>query len=81
MSGNEYEELDKTLGKYTEDFEKIAVSKPLLDSDADKEAVAKELIGLTKEYDDGILFQFGEKLIVMGIATSRQAYKVLEMLR
>lgn len=35
----------------------------------------------TKEYDDGILFQFGEKLIVMGIATSRQAYKVLEMLR
>ncbi|MBP0970263.1 MAG: hypothetical protein J5744_08970 [Oscillospiraceae bacterium] len=34
-----------------------------------------------KEYDDGILFQFGENLIAMGIATSRQAYKVIQMLK
>ena len=34
-----------------------------------------------KEYDDGILFQFGEQLIAMGIATSRQAYHVIQMLR
>ena len=34
-----------------------------------------------KEYDDGILFQFGENLIAMGIATSRQAYQVIQMLK
>lgn len=34
-----------------------------------------------KEFDDGILFQFGETLIAMGIATSRQAYKVIQMLK
>ncbi len=71
MSGNEYEELDKTLGKYTEDFEKIAVSKPLLDSDADKEAVAKELIELTKEYDDG-----ETAIVFMGHGTDHPANSV-----
>ena len=34
-----------------------------------------------KEFDDGILFQFGEQLMALGIATSRQAYHVLQMLR
>ena len=34
-----------------------------------------------KEFDDGILFQFGETLIAMGIATSRQAYHVIQMLK
>ena len=34
-----------------------------------------------KEFDDGILFQFGEQLMALGIATSRQAYRVLQMLR
>lgn len=33
-----------------------------------------------KEYDDGILFQFGENLIAMGVATPRQAYQVIQML-
>ena len=34
-----------------------------------------------KEFDDGILFQFGELPVAMGIATARQAYLVLQMLR
>ena len=34
-----------------------------------------------KEFDDGILFQFGDLPVAMGIATSRQAYHVLQMLR
>jgi sirohydrochlorin cobaltochelatase len=53
MSGNEYDELTATLAKYTADFEKIEISAPLLTSDEDKLAVAKELINITKDYDDG----------------------------
>ena len=34
-----------------------------------------------KEFDDGILFQFGEQLMALGIATSRQAYQVIQLLR
>ena len=53
MSGNEYDELQATLAKYTADFEKIAVSEPLLTSDDDKTNVAKILVDITKDFDDG----------------------------
>ena len=53
MKGNEYDELMATLNKYNADFDKIAVSEPLLSSDEDKEAVAKSLIDITSEYDKG----------------------------
>lgn len=53
MKGNEYDELNATLAKYNQDFESITVGEPLLTSDEDKTAVAKVLIDLTKEYDDG----------------------------
>lgn len=33
------------------------------------------------EYDDGILFQFGERLIAMGIPTAKQAYRVIQILK
>jgi sirohydrochlorin cobaltochelatase len=71
MSGNEYDELSATLAKYNADFEKIAVSKPLLTSDEDKTAVAKELIELTKEYDDG-----ETAIVFMGHGTDHAANSV-----
>jgi sirohydrochlorin cobaltochelatase len=71
MNGNEYDELMATLNKYNADFDKIAVSEPLLTSDDDKEAVAKALIDVTKEYDDG-----ETAIVFMGHGTDHEANAV-----
>jgi sirohydrochlorin cobaltochelatase len=72
MSGNEYDELQATLAKYTQDFETpIQVSDPLLTSDEDKEAVAKALVEVTKEYDDG-----ETAIVFMGHGTDHEANAV-----
>ena len=68
MKGNEYDELNATLAKYNADFESIKVSEPLLSSDEDKTAVAKELINLTKDYDDG-----ETAIVYMGHGTDHKA--------
>jgi sirohydrochlorin cobaltochelatase len=71
MSGNEYDELVKTLDSYLNKFDKVEISKPLLTSDADKEAVAKELIDITKEYDDG-----ETAIVFMGHGTDHKSNSV-----
>ena len=71
MAGNEYDELVKALDSYTNKFDKIEISKPLLSSDEDKEAVAKELINLTKEYDDG-----ETAIVFMGHGTDHKSNSV-----
>ena len=71
MNGNEYDELNATLAKYNADFESIAVSEPLLTSDDDKTAVAKELVELTKDYDDG-----ETAIVFMGHGTDHKANSV-----
>ena len=43
MSGAEYDELKKEIDKYADKLD-IKYAKPLLDSDADKELVAKEVV-------------------------------------
>jgi sirohydrochlorin cobaltochelatase len=71
MNGNEYDELMATLNKYNADFDKIAVSEPLLTSDDDKDAVSKALIDVTKEYDDG-----ETAIVFMGHGTDHEANAV-----
>ena len=71
MSGNEYDELTATLAKYNADFEKIEISAPLLTSDEDKTAVAKILIDITKDYDDG-----ETAIVYMGHGTDHEQNKV-----
>lgn len=71
MNGNEYDELTATLNKYNADFEKIAISKPLLTSDEDKKDVAEDLIEITKQYDDG-----QTAIVFMGHGTDHEANAV-----
>ena len=53
MSGFEYTDLKDELDKYTGDFEKVALSDPLLTEDSDFEAVAQAIMAKTSAYDDG----------------------------
>ncbi len=71
MNGNEYDELVATLNKYNSDFEKIAISEPLLTSDDDKINVAKILMDITKDYDDG-----QTAIVYMGHGTDHEANSV-----
>ena len=71
MNGNEYDELTATLAKYNADFDQIAISEPLLTSDEDKTAVAKELVALTKDFDDG-----ETAIVFMGHGTDHPANAV-----
>ncbi len=53
MSGFEYNDVVDEIAGKSDAFEKVVISKPLLDSDADFDAVAKAIYEDTKSYDDG----------------------------
>ena len=53
MDGLEYNDLVEEAATYSDAFEKMAIGKPLLTSDADFDTVAKAIIKATAEYDDG----------------------------
>ncbi|MCR4821489.1 MAG: sirohydrochlorin cobaltochelatase [Treponema sp.] len=53
MNGFEYTDLQKTLSKYENKFSKVVLSKPLLTSDADFDAVAAAITAKTKQFDNG----------------------------
>lgn len=53
MDGLEYNDLVEEAATYSDAFEKIAIGKPLLTSDADFETVAKAITKATAEYNDG----------------------------
>ena len=53
MDGFEYTDLKKVLSKYENKFSKVVLSKPLLSSDADFDAVATAITKDTAKYDDG----------------------------
>lgn len=53
MDGFEYNDLVDEAAGYGDSFEKIAVGKPLLDSDEDFDAVVKAITNATADYDDG----------------------------
>ena len=53
MDGLEYNDLVEEAATYSDAFEKIAIGKPLLTSDADFDTVAKAITKATAEYDDG----------------------------
>ena len=53
MNGFEYTDLVDELAQYSDTFDKISIGEPLLTSDSDFEAVAKAIVQVTEEYDDG----------------------------
>jgi len=53
MNGLEYNDLVDEIAEFSDAFEKVAVSKPLLTRDEDFDAVAEAITKATKEYDDG----------------------------
>lgn len=53
MDGFEYNDLVDEVAGYGDSFEKIAIGKPLLDSDEDFAAVMKAITDATADYDDG----------------------------
>ncbi len=53
MHGFEYNDLVEELAEYSDAFDKIIISEPLLNTDDDFKAVAKAITNRTKEYDDG----------------------------
>lgn len=53
MDGLEYNDLVEEAAAYSDAFEKMAIGKPLLTSDADFDTVAKAITQATAEYDDG----------------------------
>ncbi len=53
MSGFEYNDVADEIAARADGFEKVVISKPLLDTDADFDAVAKAIYEDTKSYDDG----------------------------
>ncbi|MBR2832024.1 MAG: sirohydrochlorin cobaltochelatase [Oscillospiraceae bacterium] len=53
MSGFEYTDVQDTVAKYADSFEKIAIGTPLLTTDDDFARVADVIVEATREYDDG----------------------------
>ncbi|MCR5107847.1 MAG: sirohydrochlorin cobaltochelatase [Lachnospiraceae bacterium] len=53
MDGFEYNDLVKEVGNYSDAFEKVSVSKPLLSSDEDLDRVADIIAEAVSGYDDG----------------------------
>ena len=53
MDGLEYSDVVNEAAEFSDSFEKIAIGRPLLDPDADVEAVLKAITEATAEYDDG----------------------------
>ena len=53
MAGKEYTDVQSSLDKVKDKFEKTALGRPLLDTDDDYEAVIKAIVDATKSYDDG----------------------------
>lgn len=52
MAGFEYQDVVKEVEAYRNRFEKVYLSAPLLDSDADYDAVIAAIVGRTAAYDD-----------------------------
>ena len=53
MNGFEYTDLRDALENYTDKFDKLVLSDPLLTDDSDFEAVANAIVDRTASYDDG----------------------------
>ena len=53
MDGIEYTEVIDKVADYTDAFQKVAISKPLLATDDDFKRVEQAIVDWTKEYDDG----------------------------
>ncbi len=79
MNGHEYTDIETTLAKYADSFEKIELAKQLLDTDEDFEAVISAITDATTDYDDG-----ETAIVYMGHGTtadSNSSYaKIQEML-
>ena len=53
MNGIEYDELSSKVASYSDAFDKVVISEPLLTSDDDFKRVENAIVDWTKEYDDG----------------------------
>ena len=53
MNGIEYDELSGKVASYSDAFDKVVISEPLLTSDDDFKRVENAIVDWTKEYDDG----------------------------
>ena len=53
MSGYEYNDVIDEIAQYADAFDSIAIGRPILDTDADFQAVAEAITATTAEYDDG----------------------------
>ena len=71
MDGFEYNDLQKTLAKYESKFSKVVLSKPLLSSDADFDAVAGAITAKTKNFDNG-----ETAICFMGHGTEAESNKI-----
>ena len=71
MSGFEYLDLKDEVDKYTGNFEKVALSDPLLTEDRDFEAVAKTIMAKTAAYNDG-----KTAIVFMGHGTKADSNRV-----
>lgn len=76
MDGFEYNDLVNEVAGYGDSFEKIAVGKPLLDSDEDFNAVMKAITAATAEYDDG-----ETAICFMGHGTEADSNQVYEKMQ
>jgi len=53
MNGIEYDELSSKVASYSDAFDKVVISEPLLTSDDDFKRVENAIVDWTKEYDNG----------------------------
>ncbi len=77
MHGAEYDEMCEALKAYEGKIEKITVCEPLLNSDADKKAVAKAVVDETIAMSDYATLEAAEAaktaIVYMGHGTSHEA--------
>ncbi|MCR4924052.1 MAG: sirohydrochlorin cobaltochelatase, partial [Lachnospiraceae bacterium] len=71
MNGFEYNELVENIAEYSDAFEKVAISEPLLTSDEDFERVIEAVKKATEKYDDG-----SKAIVFMGHGTEAASNEV-----
>lgn len=76
MAGFEYQKLVSEVSAYRDRFDRVALSRPLLDRDPDFHALIQAITEETKEYDDG-----ETAICFMGHGTEAESNDVYEKLQ
>ncbi|MBR3560877.1 MAG: sirohydrochlorin cobaltochelatase [Oscillospiraceae bacterium] len=76
MDGFEYNDVISEVATYVDSFEKIKIAAPLLQTEADFDAVADAIVAATAQYDDG-----ETAIVFMGHGTEADSNGVYEQMQ